>query len=309
MSNTKLYSMAERVGFWQSLMNKFRGKKEDKKPEGRSLKEREMLAADESIQNKVSQLESFFKSAKTNLDQGDLQACYNDLFNYSSVLHGLLDDAAELIEFGVKHKISSKFINLRKIASLASDESSIKFFRSHFEKFLNTTEHSSLKHIKDLISKLDEPRNSGNVSGYISVLRKIKDKIEEEASGFSEKLAHFNESVVLRHKNFLYQKKQENKDVRDTLKEMAEELKTGPKPLPDVSPPSSLVQKMQDIESYLTTVRPESSSGKSNYLPIQERYPYGVPASMDNKPLELTAKSKQLALVSFGSKMQNKYGG
>lgn len=199
------YSRAERMGFWKSLVKKV--KDLTRSPEGLTSKDREMIAIDESIQSRALALESILNEAKNSFDLGYLQESYKKLFNYNSILEGMLTDASSLIEFGEKHKIASR---LFKMAS--ADEAAHKRNRVRFERFIEYTMRHH-ENIMNIVSKLGKIRESRNTSNYISQLRKLKEAVVE----FSGKLAQLNEQVVIKDK-------MRGQDIGGTIGEMAREL-------------------------------------------------------------------------------------
>lgn len=337
MSDTKLYSMAERMGFWASLMDKLRGKK----PEGKTSKEREMIAVDDAIQPKLESLDAFMFAANSSFQYGDLQETYNHLFNYDATLQGVVSDAGTLIGFGEKHKIAySRKGMLVKLADL--DDKVIEVYKSHIKKFFTDTAFSSLRKVKSLMTDLSQAREKGNVTSYISILRKFK----SEADDFNEKLAKLNENVIVRHKKILDKKHLESKDVLSkTIQDMRKELIEGRKPLPDVNLPvpsrsitdENIESKLQESAKYISMISPAQ---EDMYVPkptapgtiltmdqvmeqLKQRPDYGTntPAARINHISEdelseinsgfddVVASRQHKKLISLASRVSNKYGG
>ena len=325
MTNFQLYSRAERMGFFQKLLNKFKGKK----PEGRTSKEREMIAIDETIQSKLPLLNSFFESAKSYLDANDVQRTFVELIKYYNTLQEMLQEADPLIQFGITHKISrNKLILLLKRAAQEDvTKSTIMFYKGEFKKFLKQVDYNLSQVTSFLTKKLAKQREEGDVTNYIVYLKKLKEEIDAFNVEFNNE-----DSVIVKYKAFL----QNQPSLSRTLKDMSERLMSGPKevttdtgtiktynPPPDViqseylsqvAPTSDVARKMREVQQYRQNI---GTDPYSSYTDLDEDTMFTNihPKQMQLRPpvKEMpsyldSGKPSENPLMSVAYRISKKYG-
>lgn len=282
--------MAERMGFWQSLLDKFKGKK----PSSHTIKEKEMIAIDDAIQSKFKLLKDNFINIRNifneeGINSQTLKQVFDQLDQYNNNLKEMSDAGSSLMEFGEKHDLSSysafNQLFLIKLAQTIPEQSLIRLYQNTIVKFLKETLNENMKTIHSLANALSYARENNNVGKYILKLKEIKPLVTD----FNDHLNDLKNHVFMLYQGVLGRIHERSKgNLGETFEEMGKTLKEGPSTIPEVILPS----QKERFRSQLKDVG---------------EYTQGLPSTNRSKTLALSAHNKTNNLIACASMMHRKY--
>lgn len=284
--------MAERMGFWQSLMNKFKRKTT-------SSEEKDMIKFNHFVQNKMKKLNELVLTAKTELENNDLQNCYRKLVEYAQILNDIVDSSKIIIN--KKQKMAS--LNLMfKLAQPVHEpyQVAINVFKAHLQRFLNTTLEDNFNKINNIIyEELAKAVEEEDVSSYISSLVGFK----EEVSDFSEKLSFLHDNVIVGHKHILNKFRDESKEnMGRAFEDIGSELSKAPpeRNIDDIN--------QEDLDFMLAERKKAKEEAEIEKFRTKEELGSMIRDIDDHRRLTQPQNKPFMATAAISNRLARKYG-